>query len=241
MRMLPSLSRDRAWLSLPVCLFLLVTLIAPPQSANAQRQSVKPGINDSFKDPNVTDFVERFEKEGREIYDKRTEVLAACDVKEGLAIADVGAGTGLYTRLFAAKAGPKGRVFAVDIAAKFVDHVVASSREEKLNNVVGIVCKADSAELPENSVDLVFICDTYHHFEFPQSTMKSIHSALRPGGIICLIDFERIEGVSSDWILGHVRAGKETVQKEMEEAGFERIDEVKGLFKDNYFLKFRKR
>lgn len=222
-------------------LFLTALLVAPPRSAHAQRQSVKPGINDSFKDPNVGDHVERFEKEGREVYDKRNEVIAACDVKDGMSIADVGAGTGLYTRLFAAQTGPKGRVFAVDIAAKFVDHVVASSREQKLNNVVGIVCKADSAELPEDSVDLVFICDTYHHFEFPQSTMKSIHSALRPGGIVCLVDFERIEGVSSDWILGHVRAGKETVQQEMEAAGFERIDEVKGLFKDNYFLKFRKR
>lgn len=222
-------------------LILTAFLVAPPRSAHAQRQSVKPGINDSFKDPNVGDHVERFEKEGREVYDKRNEVIAACDVKEGMSIADVGAGTGLYTRLFAAQTGPKGRVFAVDIAAKFVDHVVASSREQKLNNVVGIVCKADSAELPEDSVDLVFICDTYHHFEFPQSTMKSIHSALRPGGIVCLVDFERIEGVSSDWILGHVRAGKETVQQEMEAAGFERIDEVKGLFKDNYFLKFRKR
>jgi predicted methyltransferase len=222
-------------------MFLSLTLVFAPRSAQAQKDSVKPGINDSFQDPNVTDFVERFEKEGREIYDKRNELVAACGVKEGMAIADVGAGTGLYTRLFAAQAGPKGRVFAVDIAAKFVDHVVQSSREVKLNNVVGIVCKADSSELPENSVDLVFICDTYHHFEFPQSTMKSIHTALRPDGIVCLIDFERIEGVSSDWTLGHVRAGKEVVQKEMEEAGFERIEEVKGLFKDNYFLKFRKR
>ncbi len=241
MRMFSIFPRDRVLLCVAVGLFLTVTLVAPPRSAQAQKQSVKPGINDSFKDPNVTDFVERFEKEGREIYDKREDVLVACGVKEGMAIADVGAGTGLYTRLFATQAGPKGRVFAVDIAAKFVDHVVATSRKEKLNNVVGIVCKADSSELPENSVDVVFICDTYHHFEFPQSTMKSIHSALRPEGVVCLIDFERIEGVSSDWILGHVRAGKETVQKEMEEAGFERIDEVKGLFKDNYFLKFRKR
>jgi predicted methyltransferase len=226
---------------LAVTVFLSLTLVFPPRSAQAQKESVKPGINDSFKDPNVNDFVERFEKEGREIYDKRNELVTACGVKEGMAIADVGAGTGLYTRLFATQTGPTGRVFAVDIAAKFVDHVVQSSREAKLNNVVGIVCKADSAELPENSVDLVFICDTYHHFEFPQSTMKSIHAALRPEGIVCLIDFERIEGVSSDWTLGHVRAGKEVVQKEMEEAGFERIEEVNGLFKDNYFLKFRKR
>ncbi len=215
-------------------------LVVPASTLFAQKESVKPGINKSFEDPNVSDFVERFEKEGREVYDKRNEVAKACGIKPGMAIADVGAGTGMYTRLFAAKTGTKGRVYAVDIAAKFVDHVLETSRQQGLNNVVGVVCKADSVELPPASVDLVFICDTYHHFEFPQSTMKSIATALRPDGIVCLIDFERIEGTSSDWILGHVRAGKKIVRQELAAAGFELIDEVK-MFKQNYFLKYRRK
>jgi ubiquinone/menaquinone biosynthesis C-methylase UbiE len=223
-----------------LALSLFVLIVASGGHLYAQRQSVKPGINKSFENPNVEQFVERFEREGREVYDKREEVISACEVTEGMAVADVGAGTGLYTRLLARKTGPQGRVFAVDIAPKFIDHITRQCREDKLSNVVGIVCKADSAALPPNSVDLVFICDTYHHFEFPQSTMKSICDALRPNGSLCVIDFERIEGVSSEWILGHVRAGKKTVRKEIEEAGFELVEEVK-LFKDNYFLKFRKR
>ena len=110
-------------------------------------------------------------------------VVAACGIKEGMAIADVGAGTGLYTRLFATQTGPKGRVYAVDIARKFVDYVLKTSHQQGLNNVVGVVCKPDSAELPPDSVDLVFICDTYHHFEFPQSTMESRFSGpCRRGG-----------------------------------------------------------
>ena len=239
MHMSPTMRRHTLLTVAISCSLTLSSLLA--QTAQAQRESVKPGINESFKDPKVTDFVERFEREGREIYDKRNEAVEACGIKEGMAIADVGAGTGLYTRLFAAKTGSRGKVYAVDIAQKFVDHIVKSCQDEQLNNVVGVVCKANSAELPANSIDLVFICDTYHHFEFPQSTMRTIHDALRPGGIVCLIDFERIEGVSSDWTLEHVRAGKEVVRKELEEAGFELVDEVKGLFKDNYFLKFRKR
>ncbi len=220
--------------------FVSLALVAPSDPLFAQKESVKPGINKSFQDPNVPDFVERFEKEGREVYDKRDEVAKACGVKPGLAIADVGAGTGMYTRLFAKKVGPKGRVYAVDIAAKFVDHVLKTSRQQGLSNVVGVVCKADSVELPASSVDLVFICDTYHHFEYPQSTMASIAKALRPDGTVCLVDFERIDGVSSDWILGHVRAGKSVVREELEAAGFELIEEVK-MFKQNYFLKFRKK
>lgn len=220
------------------CLTILLTAVTC--SAQAQKQSVNPEINKAFENPQVGAFVERFEKEGREIYDKREQVVKACGIKKGMVIADVGAGTGLYTRLFAAQTGPEGRVYAVDIAPKFVEHVLKTSHEQGLNNVVGIVCKPDSAELPADSVDLVFICDTYHHFEYPQSTMQSIAKAMRPHGTLCLIDFERIKGVSSDWTLNHVRAGKEVFRKEIEDAGFECVGEVK-LFKQNYFLKFRKK
>lgn len=207
--------------------------------ATAQKKSVKPGINKSFENPNVEQFVERFEREGREIYDQREKVAQACGVREGMSIADVGAGTGLYTRLFAKRVGPKGRVYAVDIAKKFVDYVERTSREQQLKNVVGVVCKPDSVELPANSVDMVFICDTYHHFEFPQLTMGSIYRALRPGGTACVIDFQRIRGTSSDWVLNHVRAGQEVFRKEIEEAGFVYVRDVK-LFKQNYFMLFRK-
>ena len=101
-------------------------------------------------------------------------------------------------------------------------------------------CAPDEAKLPPASVDLVFICDTYHHFEFPHKTMSSIAKALKPGGRVALLDFERVEGKSSDWILGHVRAGKEVFSKEIEEAGFELVEEL-DLFEENYFLVFRKK
>jgi ubiquinone/menaquinone biosynthesis C-methylase UbiE len=121
-----------------------------------------------------------------------------------------------------------------------VAHVEKLASQQKMDNVVGVVCKADSAELPPNSVDLVFICDTYHHFEFPLKTMKSIHKALKPKGQVVLIDFHRIPGKSSDWVIGHVRAGQEVFTKEIVEAGFKQIEEKKDLLKESYFLRFEK-
>ena len=215
-----------------VCVFI-------PSPAWCQKRSVNPGINKSFQDPNVSQFVERFEREGREVYDKRGEIVRAVGIKPGMAVADVGAGTGLFTRLFAERTGKDGRVYAVDIARKFVDHVEDSCREAKLNHVVGVVCKADSVELPPASVDLVFICDTYHHFEFPGKTMRSIRQALRPDGELVLIDFKRIKGESSDWILNHVRADQQTFVKEVLDAGFRQVEE-KSLLKDNYFVRFKR-
>ncbi|QDU94086.1 class I SAM-dependent methyltransferase [Lignipirellula cremea] len=206
----------------------------------AQEKSVNPGVNKSFETPNVPEFVERFEREGRDAFDHRQEVVAALRLKPGMAVADVGAGTGLFTRMFSPLLGEKGKVYAVDISEEFVAHVERIAKEQKQNNIVGVVCKPDSVVLPPASVDLVFICDTYHHFEFPHKTMRSIHRALKPGGKVVLIDFHRIEGVSSEWTMGHVRAGQEIFTKEIVEAGFKQVAEKQGLLKESYFVWFEK-
>jgi predicted methyltransferase len=207
--------------------------------ALAQDKSVRPGINKPFENPDVKEYVGKFEVESREVYAKRQEIIRACGLKPGMAVADVGAGTGLFTRLFAREVGPKGKVYAVDIAAKFVAHVEKTCKEAGLKNVTGVVCTPTSAELPAGSVDLVFICDTYHHFEFPQRTLASLRRALRPGGRVVLIDFHRIPGKTRTWLLLHVRAGQEVFVKEIEAAGFKQTGEEKFL-KENYLVRFVK-
>lgn len=226
----------RRWM--PGCAFLLA-LLTLPTALRGQDKSVRPGINDPFKDPDLPKYIGVFEGESREIFAKRKEIVAACGLKPGMAIADVGAGTGLFTRLFAEAVGPKGKVYAVDIAAKFIEYIEKTCKEKGLTNVTGIVCTATSTELPEKSVDLVFICDTYHHFEFPFKTLASVRKALRPGGRVVLIDFKRIKGESTDWVMNHVRAGQDVFTKEVESCGFKVVEEKK-ILKENYFLVFEK-
>ena len=206
----------------------------------AQEKSVKPGINDSFKNPDVAKYAKTFEGESREVSAKRKEIADVCKLKPGMAVADVGAGTGLFTRQFAPIVGGKGKVYAVDISEKFLDHIKKTCRDAKITNVETVKCSATSTELPANSVDLVFVCDTYHHFEYPYRTLASIHKALKPGGRLVLIDFHRIKGKSSDFIMGHVRAGQEVFVKEVEESGFKKVHEEKELLKENYLVVFEK-
>ena len=95
-------------------------------------------------------------------------------------------------------------------------------------------------DLPEDSIDLAFVCDVYHHLEYPRSMLASLRRALRPGGVLVVIDYERIPGRSWPFILNHVRAGKHEFAKEIEEAGFVLEEElrVEGLVQ-NYMLRFR--
>ncbi len=209
----------------------------------AQEESVNPGINEKFLDPNLKpeEWTEKFEVESREIFDLREKIATNVGLKSGMEMADIGAGTGLFTVPFSNAVAPDGKVYAVDIARNFLAHIKARAVRAKAGNVETVLCTERSVELPENSIDLAFICDTYHHFEYPQATLASVHKALRPGGEIVLIDFKRIPGESSEWVMGHVRAGQDVFESEVVAAGFEKIDEIKDLLSENYFVRFRKK
>ena len=221
---------------------VLLVLCAMPRVL-AQDSVVPQGINDRFKDPalNVDEWLGRFEVESREVYAARKQILEVCSLKSGERVADVGAGTGFYSQLFAGAVGEAGWVYSVDIAAPFLKHIAARASENQIDNLTTVLCSDTSIRLPPESVDLVFICDTYHHFEFPAKTLASIHRALKPGGRLVLIDFERIPGVSREWTLGHVRAGKEVFRQEVIDAGLDFVGEsnLEGL-KENYLLQFTK-
>src|SRR5262245_1725237 len=237
----PLASQTRSRTMSRVTRLALLCLLLFFAALGGQEKSVKPGINDPFKDPDLKKFLGTFEGESREIYALRDKIVKACKLKAGQHVADVGAGTGLFTRLFAARVGEKGKVYAVDIAPKFLDHIEKTSKDAKLKNVETVKCTQTSTNLKAGSVDAVFVCDTYHHFEFPSRTLASIHQALRKGGQLIVLDFERIPGKSREWVLGHVRAGKDVVTKEITAAGFKLVGEVKDLgLKENYFLRFEK-
>lgn len=220
-------------------LLALLAVTAGPAWVHADA-GADPAINRPYQDPEYSQWVETFERPGREVFDRSPEIVAASGVRPGMAVADAGAGTGLFTRLFARVVGAQGKVYAVDISRNFVDNIVRTAREQGLSNVEGIVNAQDNTGLAAGSVDLVFVCDTYHHFEQPRAMLASMHRALRPGGTLVVIDFERIAGRSSAWVMSHVRADKQTFIREIEAGGF-RLREDKPLLRDNFFLRFERR
>ncbi len=235
-----SLSHRAIVLSMSATIVVLAVSRCSSQTA-APPTKTDSKINEPFQKPDVKGFIKRFESDDREIFAKRDEIVAALGLRPGMAVADVGAGTGLFTRLFAEKVGKAGRVYAVDIAPRFLAHIAAEARKHGQSQVVTVQGTQLSTNLPSQSVDLVFLCDVYHHLENPENTLASIRQALKPEGKLVVIDFDRVEGRSSEFVLKHVRAGQNVFRKEIEAAGFwfEPIKKAP-TFKENFLLRFEK-
>lgn len=216
-----------------------LTWLCAIATVQAQETSVRPGINEHYQQPDYDQWVNVFEQPGREVYERRAYIVEQLDLQPGMYVADVGAGTGFFSLLLAQKVGKSGRVFAIDIAPEFVDKLLARAATEDVHNLEGVVNTPRSSGLEENSVDVVFLCDTYHHFEFPYDMNRSLHRALKPGGALYVIDYRKQPGRSSDWVMSHVRTDEATVIVELTDAGFRFDRPISGL-EQNFFLRFVK-
>jgi ubiquinone/menaquinone biosynthesis C-methylase UbiE len=220
--------------------------VGSKESEAKRAENLPSGINDSFLAPNmnVEDFIKRFEVESREVFACREQILAAIQLKPGMAVADVGSGTGLYLRPLSRSVGKDGRVYAIDIAPKFVKHLRDRAKEENLENVEVILCSDRDVRLNADSIDRAFICDVYHHFEYPESSLQSIYKAMRKGGKLIVVDFHREPNVSSErkqWLRGHIRAPIDTFKQEIVDAGFQFEEQVAiDGFSENYLIRFTK-
>jgi ubiquinone/menaquinone biosynthesis C-methylase UbiE len=211
-------------------------------AVRTQETSVRPGINDAYRDPDVEQWVDRLEADDRAIFKFRHAIVATLGLEPGMEVADIGAGTGFISLLIAAEVGPDGRVFAEDVVPEFVEHIAAAARKEGLGNVTTVLGDHKSTRLQPASIDLALVSDVYHHFEFPRPMLESLHSALRAGGRLVVIDFERVEGVSPQFAIEHVRAGKGTVTDEIKNGGFDLIRVVPLMEREGqYYLEFHKR
>jgi ubiquinone/menaquinone biosynthesis C-methylase UbiE len=159
-------------------------------------------------------------------------VVEALRVAPGMKVADIGSGSGLFTRPIA-KAAVSGAVYAVDIDQALLTIVARSAKEAGLQNVRTVLGAASDPNLPER-VDLIFVCDTLHHIANQGAYLKTLRQYLAPGGRIAVIDFR------DKWPEGHEPMRYSTAQFEswMTRAGFSRIESHDWL-ENSYFVIYR--
>lgn len=200
-------------------------------------QPVAVRINRDYTDSSAKKWSENFEHDGREVFDKRADIVAALALTETDVVADVGAGTGLFTLLFAEKVG-KGGVVAVDVQQYFLDHVVERAKALGFANITVQLADQRSTGLATDTVDVAFLCDAYHHLELPRTYLADLRRALRPGGRLVIIDYDRTRPGTRAWMKDHIRADPAELRAEIEAAGFTLETEPK-LLRENFFWIFR--
>jgi ubiquinone/menaquinone biosynthesis C-methylase UbiE len=137
---------------------------------------------------NTEEWLKTLDSQNRVSKLKIDDAVAALKLKPGDVVADIGAGSGVFT-LPLAQAVPNGRVYAVDIDQGLVDHIAKKAQTAKAANVRAVLGAFTDPRLPARDVDVAFIYDVLHHIEDRAGYLKNLAPYLKPGGRIAVIDF----------------------------------------------------
>jgi ubiquinone/menaquinone biosynthesis C-methylase UbiE len=178
---------------LPRVFTILLALLAGwPVVLDAQPQQRRHPVSGRIFAPVMgvagAGWLERDEREQEEAPSKAIEAL---DLRPGMVIADIGAGSGYYTSRLARKVAPTGRVYATDIQPGMIAILDRRIKYENLTNVTTVLSAMDDPTLPAQSIDLAIMVDVYHELQQPQQFLQRLKAALKPGGRLVLLEFRK--------------------------------------------------
>lgn len=153
----------------------------PPSRPSERTREVAP----------LSDNVPFFNRPSRAAEEKTDALVEALDIRAGDRVADIGAGTGFFTWRLAQKAGPRGRVFAVDVQREMLARAEETVKRHGLANVDYVLATERDPKLPPRAVDLVFIAHSYHEFTEPEAMLEAIRQALDPAGRLAIVEYAK--------------------------------------------------
>jgi SAM-dependent methyltransferase len=183
----------------------------------------------------AADWLERPEREKEERSDL---LLAALNLKTGDAVADIGCGSGYYTRRLAKVVGTNGVVFGVEIQQEMLDILTKKLATENIFNVKPVLGTITDPKLPRVGVDLILMVDVYHEFDHPFEMLEAMCQSLKPGGRIVFVEFR-----AEDLNVAIKRVHKMTEAQVRREMSAHPLDWVKtiGTLPQQHIIVFRKR
>ena len=156
-------------------------------------------------------------------------------LRRGSVVADLGAGTGYFTRRLSRIVGPEGKVYAVDIEPAMLEYIRNRS-DISIDNVTTILAKPSHSKLPVGEVDVILCVNTWHHIDKRIRYLKRLRSVMKPGGRFVLIDFHEGQ-LPVGPPAGH-KLEREAAIAEFEKAGWRRVSESVQL-RYQYFIIFQ--
>jgi 2-polyprenyl-3-methyl-5-hydroxy-6-metoxy-1,4-benzoquinol methylase len=170
---------------------------------------------------------------------KVDQVLAKLRLKSGMVVADIGAGSGLFSRPLAQAVAPSGKVYAVDIQQDLLDYINTRDKEENIRNVQTVLGEYDDPKLPARNIDLAFINDVLHHIQHRAAYLKALGTYMKPAGRIAIIEMDKNDPNTPHKNQPELLVGREEILKWMSDAGFKLVEEHPDLFPGTkWFLVF---
>lgn len=182
-------------------------------------------------------YIAHLEDPDRAAWQKPDEVVAALGLKGGETVVDLGAGTGYFSVVLSKAVGPTGKVYALDVDDELLAYLRARLEKEKIGNIIARRVPADDPQLAAQSVDVVFLCNVYHHLSGRGDYLKKLAAALKPGGRIAIVDYHKRADVTAGAPLED-RIAQERVIEELRDAGFTLAQEHSFL-PSQHFLMFQ--
>ncbi len=187
-----------------------------PTPTSGTKFRATPGSQHDFAD--VAQWRRVFDDPARDAWQKPRQLVDALRLRPGMWVADLGAGTGYFSRYLDAAVRPGGIVFAVDTEPNLVAYLRERSEHERTATITPVLASADDPRLPPGALDLVLIVDTYHHLDDRRAYLERLGAALKRTGRVAIVDWQKRDlpvGPPSEHKLA-----REEVIDEMQAAGY---------------------
>jgi ubiquinone/menaquinone biosynthesis C-methylase UbiE len=177
----------------------------------------------------------------REERQKPRELVQAMGLQRGMTVADVGTGIGYMLPFLSRAVGPLGQVIAEDIFDDYLSAARVLATSQGLSNVTFVKGTDKDPSLPEGQVDEVLVLDAYHHFDYPELMLASIHKALKPNGKLVIVEYYKTPAAMPNGdAVNHIRLNKPDVIKEIEANHFRLVSEREQIKDSQYMLLLEK-
>ena len=180
-------------------------------------------------------FAAEFEEPSRALYRYRAAMTGLMQIKPGMKVGEVGAGSGAMSRFLAEKVGPDGHVYANELEEKMVAYMRERTAKEGIKNLTVVKGTPTSTGFEPDALDAIAVVYTFSFFDKPAEMLQSMHASLKPGGVMLIVD------IASEQVGGAmVGADADTVIALASQHGFTRAGE-NGVVPGHYALIFRKK
>lgn len=187
-------STRNAWLALLLSFCLVAAMHAQPAERYRSATPSADGIGKIYHGREIArmmgfDGAAWLERTERQKEERADLLMAELALKPGMNVADVGAGTGYYSRRMALQVGPEGKVFAIEVQPEMLQVLETTAKRPGYGNIVPVLGAEDDVKLPEASIDLAIMVDVYHELAYPHEVLTSIVRAVRPGGRVVFVEY----------------------------------------------------